>query len=101
MTKTAATASCRSGRWRSHEHRMLRHGRGRSGAERYRCPAGEAARGLNLELVEGLPQPCYGFDPDGWMLFRVRADSHTRGPAEYVAVRRDTGEVHFLGPLGQ
>jgi hypothetical protein len=56
---------------------------------------------LNLELVEGLPQPCYGFNPDGWMLFRVRADSRTLGPSEYVAVRRETGEVHFLGPLGE
>src|SRR5947209_911620 len=26
---------------------------------------------LSLELVEGLPSPVYGFNPDGWMLFRV------------------------------
>ena len=30
------------------------------------------------------------------MLFRVRGDSQ----AEYVAVRRETGEVRFLGLLG-
>ena len=35
-------------------------------------------------------------DSTGWMLFRVRGDSQ----AEYVAVRRETGEVRFLGLLG-
>jgi hypothetical protein len=54
---------------------------------------------LRLELVEGTP-PVYGFNADGWMLFRVR-DDHTLGPSEYVAVRRETGEVRFLGRLGQ
>lgn len=55
---------------------------------------------LDLELVEGLPGPVYDFDPTGWMLFRVRGDPHMLGPSEYVAVRRETGEVRFLGPLG-
>ena len=55
---------------------------------------------LDLELVEGIPAGAYDFDPTGWMLFRVRGDSYTLGPAEYVAVRRETGEVRFLGPLG-
>jgi hypothetical protein len=27
---------------------------------------------LNLELVEGLPEQVDGFDPNGWMLFRVK-----------------------------
>jgi hypothetical protein len=47
---------------------------------------------LNLELVEGLPEPVGGFNPNGWLLFRVRADPHTNGPSEYVAVRRETGK---------
>jgi hypothetical protein len=56
---------------------------------------------LNLKLVEGLPEQVDGFDPNGWMLFRVRADPHAIGPSEYVAVRRETGQVFFLGPLGK
>jgi hypothetical protein len=55
---------------------------------------------LDLELVEGLPGGVYEFNPTGWMLFRVRGDSGMVGPSEYVAVRRETGEVRFLGPLG-
>jgi hypothetical protein len=55
---------------------------------------------LDLELVEGIPAGAYDFDPTGWMLFRVRGDPHMVGPSEYVAVRRETGEVRFLGPLG-
>lgn len=55
---------------------------------------------LDLELVEGLPGGVYDFHPTGWMLFRVRGDPHMIGRSEYVAVRRETGEVRFLGPLG-
>jgi hypothetical protein len=55
---------------------------------------------LDLELVEGIPAGAYDFDPTGWMLFRVRGDHHMLGPSEYVAVRRETGEVRFFGPLG-
>ena len=53
---------------------------------------------LNLELVEGLPESVDGFNPDGWMLFRVKVDADA-GPSDYVAVRRETGQVFFLGPL--
>jgi hypothetical protein len=56
--------------------------------------------GLDLELVEGVPGGVYDFDPTGWMLFRVRGHPHLVGPSEYVAVLRETGEVRFLGPLG-
>jgi len=56
---------------------------------------------LKLELVEGLPAPVYDFNPNGWMLFRVNDAVHILGPSEYVAVRRETGEVRFLGRLGQ
>ena len=56
---------------------------------------------LNLELVEGLPEQVDGFNPDGWMLFRMRPDPHAIGPFEYVAVRRETGHVFCLGPLGK
>ena len=56
---------------------------------------------LNLELVEGLPEPVDGFNPDGWMLFRVRNDEEAVGPSEYVAVCRETGQVYFFGPLGK
>jgi hypothetical protein len=55
---------------------------------------------LDLELVEGLPGGVYDFNATGWMLFRVRGDPHLVGPSEYVAVRRETGDVRFLGPLG-
>jgi hypothetical protein len=51
--------------------------------------------------VEGLPEQVDGFNPDGWMLFRMRPDLHAIGPSEYVAVRRETGQVFFLGPLGK
>ena len=54
---------------------------------------------LNLELVEGLPERVDGFNPNGWMLFRVRDDQNAIGPSEYVAVRRETGQVFFLGAL--
>jgi hypothetical protein len=50
---------------------------------------------LNLELVEGLPEQVDGFNPNGWMLFRVWADPSAIGPSEYVAVRRETGQVFF------
>ena len=56
---------------------------------------------LNLELVEGLPEHVAGFNPNGWMLFRMKGDPADIGPSEYVAVRRETGEVFFLGPLGK
>ena len=55
---------------------------------------------LELELVEGLPAPVYNFNLEGWMLFRVKADRHNSRQSEYVAVRRETGEVRFLGYLG-
>jgi hypothetical protein len=55
---------------------------------------------LDLELVEGLPVPVYDFNPNGWMLFRVRDKPGMLGGSEYVAVRRETGEVRFLGRLG-
>ena len=55
---------------------------------------------LNLELVEGLPESVDGFNPDGWMLFRVKVDADA-GLSDYVAVRRETGQVFFLGPLGK
>jgi hypothetical protein len=51
--------------------------------------------------VEGLPEQVDGFNPNGWMLFRVWADSSAIGLSEYVAVRRETGQVFFLGPLGK
>jgi hypothetical protein len=54
---------------------------------------------LDLELVEGLPSPVYDFNPNGWMLFRVRGNPQMLGGSEYVAVRRETGEVRFLGIL--
>ena len=56
---------------------------------------------LNLELVEGLPEHVDGFDPNGWMLFRVKNDEEAVGPSEYLAVRRETGQVFFFGPLGK
>jgi hypothetical protein len=30
---------------------------------------GRFVEGLNLQRVEKLPQPVYGFNPDGWLLF--------------------------------
>jgi hypothetical protein len=51
--------------------------------------------------TEVQPEQAVGFNPNGWMLFRVRADPHASGPLEYVAVRRETGEVRFLGALGE
>ena len=53
-----------------------------------RVPLGR--HGLDLELVEGLPEP----------LLRVRDEPRMLGGSEYVAVRRETGEVRFLGQLG-
>ena len=58
-------------------------------------------KALQLELVEGLPSPVYGFDPNGWILYRVDGLSRVLGAAEYVAVKRETGEVRFLGSLGE
>jgi hypothetical protein len=56
---------------------------------------------LDLELVEGLPEQVDGFNPNGWMLFRVKGDPNILGPSEYIAVSRETGQVFFLGPLGE
>jgi hypothetical protein len=56
---------------------------------------------LDLELVEGLPSPVYDFNPNGRMLFRVHGEPGMVGGSEYVAVRRETGEVRFLGRLGE
>ena len=54
---------------------------------------------LNLELVEGLPEAVDGFNPNGWMLFRVRDDEEAVGPSEYVAVCRETGKCISSGRL--
>jgi hypothetical protein len=55
---------------------------------------------LNLQRVDKLPQPVYGFNPDGWLLFFFSYGRRDARAGEYVAVRRDIGDVKFLGPLG-
>ena len=57
---------------------------------------------LRLTPVDSLPAPVYGFDPNGWFLFAVTVrTSSTLGATEYVAVSQSTGEVRYLGRVGQ
>jgi len=57
---------------------------------------------LQLKRVNSLPAPVYNFDPRGWYLFVVIEQELSRiGASEYVAVSQRTGEVRYLGCLGQ
>lgn len=58
---------------------------------------------LDLQRVESLPSPVYGFnaEDDNWFLFVVNDARRGTGAAEYVAINRDTGAVRFLGALGE
>ena len=57
---------------------------------------------LQLTRVNSLPAPVYDFDPNGWYLFAVTEQESWRlGSTEYVAVSQRTGEVRYLGHLGQ
>ena len=60
---------------------------------------GRFVEGLNLQRVDKLPQPVYGFNPDGWLLFFFSYGRRDVRAGEYVAVKRETGDVKFLGPL--
>jgi hypothetical protein len=57
--------------------------------------------GRDLQRVEKLPAPVYGFDPAGWLLFFFDTGRRATGEGEYVAVKRETGEVRFLGNLSE
>jgi hypothetical protein len=64
-------------------------------AQRYR-------ESVDLVSVTKLSAPAYGFDPAGWDLFIVSSKIPPpvlRG-SEYVAVHRSTGEMRYLGILG-
>jgi hypothetical protein len=50
---------------------------------------GCAGLGFWADAFERLPEPLYDFNPNGWMLFRVR-ESGLLGGSEYVAVRSET-----------
>ena len=57
---------------------------------------------LQLTRVNSLPAPVYDFDPSGWYLFAVtEQESWMFGSTAYVAVSQHTGEVRYLGRLGQ
>lgn len=58
--------------------------------------------GLELVPTDRLHVPAYGFDPTGWDLFVVsnRNEALMLRGDEYVAVHRTTGEVRYLGILG-
>ena len=58
---------------------------------------------LDLQRVESLPSPVYGFnaEDDNWFLFVVNDARRGTGAAEYVAINRDSGAVRFLGVLGE
>lgn len=53
-----------------------------------------------FEQVESLPAPVYNFDPTGWTLLVLKTGGNRVGGSEYVAVNQETGEVRFLGTLG-
>ena len=58
--------------------------------------------GLELVPTARLHVPAYGFDPTGWDLFVISNRNEAqmlRGDA-YVAVHRSSGEVRYLGILG-
>jgi hypothetical protein len=57
---------------------------------------------LQLRQVNSLPAPVYGFEASGWYLFAVIDQKPTSfGATEYVAVSQRTGEVRYLGRVGQ
>ena len=57
---------------------------------------------IELRPISTLPTTAYGFDPAGWDLFVIlsKSPSTTLRGDEYVAVHRSTGEVRYLGVLG-
>ncbi len=62
--------------------------------------AGKFIEGLDLVEVDRLPIAVYGFNPEGWTLFVLRESRPGRtGCSEYVAVKRASGKVRFLGEL--
>jgi hypothetical protein len=56
---------------------------------------------LRLIPADTLPAPVYGFDPKGWLLFRVDPEGGYLGGDEYVAIHPTTGRIRFLGRLGE
>jgi hypothetical protein len=58
---------------------------------------------VSIVPVDSLPHPgAYNFDPGGWELFSVRHRTRQElGAAEFVAVSKSTGEVRYLGHIGQ
>jgi hypothetical protein len=57
---------------------------------------------LELLPTPELRVPAYGFDPAGWDLFVVsrKYDHRTLRGDEHVAVHRTSGEVRYLGVVG-
>jgi hypothetical protein len=52
---------------------------------------------LDLQRVENVPTPVYGFTPgEDWFLFVVNDARRRTGAAEYVAIHRHEGTVLFL-----
>jgi hypothetical protein len=56
---------------------------------------------LRLIPADSLPAPVYGFDPKGWLLFRVDPEGDCLGGDEFVAIDPTRGSVRFLGRLGE
>lgn len=56
---------------------------------------------LALVPVDALPSPAYGFEPNGWLLYRIeqRGSFWLQGDW-FVAVHAETGEFKDLGRLG-
>jgi hypothetical protein len=48
-----------------------------------------------------LPAPAYGFDPQGWLLFRVDPEGGYLGGDEYLVIHPTTGRIRFVGRLGE
>jgi hypothetical protein len=56
---------------------------------------------IDLVRVDCLPAPAYGFDPSGWLLYRVEQSDLYRLCGDWiVAVNAETGEYRDLGRLG-
>ena len=57
---------------------------------------------LNVTELDPPPGPIYAIDPEQWMVFSVTGNECRHvGGTECVAVHRETGEVRFVGRVGE
>ena len=61
---------------------------------------GRFVEGLNLQRVERLPKPVYGFNPKGWLLFFFSYGRRNASAGEYVSGEAGNGRRSVSRPAG-